>query len=84
MKKVEKISLNGVWNLKQDNKSINVTTQIPGSVFEALIENNIIEDPFYGENEHKVSWVFDSDWIYETHFDVNPKFFLASNIFCLY
>ncbi|MHA1468059.1 MAG: glycosyl hydrolase 2 galactose-binding domain-containing protein [Promethearchaeota archaeon] len=74
MNKVEKISLNGAWNLKQDNKSIIITSQVPGSVFEALIENNIIEDPFYGQNEHEVSWVYDSDWIYVTHFDIDPKF----------
>ena len=74
MNKVEKISLNGAWNLKQDNKSIIITSQVPGSVFEALIENNIIEDPFYGQNEHEVSWVYDSDWIYVTRFDINPKF----------
>ncbi len=80
MKKVEKISLNGVWNLKQDEKSINITSQVPGSVFEALIDNSIIEDPFYGENEHRISWVYDSDWIYETHFDVNPQFLEHSRI----
>jgi len=74
LNKVEKISLNGAWNLKQDNKSIIITSQVPGSVFEALIENNIIEDPFYGQNEHEVSWVYDSDWIYVTRFDINPKF----------
>ena len=80
MKKVETITLNGVWNLKQDDKSINITSQVPGSVFEALIDNTIIEDPFYGENEHRLSWVYDSDWIYEKHFDVNPQFLEHSKI----
>ncbi len=80
MRKVEKIPLEGKWNLKQDSKSINIATQIPGSVFEALIENDIIEDPFYGENEHEVSWVYDSDWIYETHFDIDPRFLEHSRI----
>ena len=80
MKKVDKISLDGLWNLKQDNKSVNVSAQVPGTVFEALIENNIIEDPFYGENEHNVSWVFISDWIYQTHFDIDPKFLEHSKI----
>ncbi len=80
MNKVEKISLNGAWNLKQDSKSIDITAQVPGSVFEALIENNIIEDPFYGENEHRVSWVYDSDWTYVTRFDVDSKFINHSRI----
>ena len=80
MRKVEKISLDGKWDLKQDKKSIIIGTQVPGSVFEALIENDIIEDPFYGENEHEVSWVYDSDWIYETHFDIDPRFLEHSRI----
>ncbi len=73
MKKVEKISLNGDWSLIHEPKAINITGKVPGSVFEALIHNNIIEDPFYGENEHKVSWVYESDWCYETQFDINVK-----------
>jgi beta-mannosidase len=80
MKKVEKISLNGIWNLKNEPKSINIETEVPGSVFEVLIKNKLIEDPFYGENEHKVSWVYDSDWIFETQFDVTPDFLEHSKI----
>jgi len=80
MKKVENVSLNGVWKLKNEPKSINIEAEVPGSIFEALIKKNIIEDPFYGENEHKMSWVYDSDWIYETEFDVNPEFLEHSKI----
>ena len=80
MKKVEKISLNGLWNLKNEPKSINIEAEVPGSVFEVLIRNGIIEDPFYGENEHKISWVYNSDWIYETQFDVKPEFLEHSKI----
>ena len=80
MKKVEKISLNGKWTLIHEQKSINIQAEVPGSVFEALIDNNIIENPFYGENEHKMSWVYDSDWIYETQFDVKPNILEHSKI----
>ena len=74
MKKVEKIPLNSNWRLIQERKAINIPVEIPGTVFEALIENKIIEDPFYGMNEHDMAWVYDSDWIYELNFDVNPEF----------
>jgi len=80
MKKVEKLSLNGIWKLRNEQRSINIETEVPGSVFEALINKDLIEDPFYGENEHKMSWVYDSDWIYETEFDVNPEFLEHSKI----
>jgi hypothetical protein len=51
-KNVEKISIHGEWDLINQEKSIRIKAQVPGTVFEALIEKNLIEDPFYGENEH--------------------------------
>ena len=80
MEKVEKRSLNGTWKLKNEQKSINIEADVPGSIFEALIKNNIIEDPFYGLREHEVSWVYNSDWLYEIEFDVNPEFLKHSQI----
>ncbi len=80
MKIVENVSLNGYWNLIQEEKSINITAQVPGTVFEALIEKEIIKDPFYGELEHQMSWVFDSNWYYEKIFDVNSDFLDHSKI----
>ncbi len=80
MKAVEKISLNGYWNLSHKEKSINITAQVPGTVFEALIEKSTIEDPFYGEREHEMSWIFDSEWQYEKKFDVNSDFLKHSKI----
>ena len=71
--KVEKISLDGLWELKNPDKSIDIDTQVPGSVFEALLENNIIEDPFYGVNEHEMKWVFESNWIYRKEFNLDPE-----------
>lgn len=50
MKKVEKISF---------------SVEIPGSVFDALLENELLQDPFYSLRENEVSWVFESDRLYE-------------------
>jgi len=74
MQKVEKISLDGFWELKNSEKSVEIDAQVPGTVFEALLENNIIEDPFYGENEHAMIWVYESNWFYEKEFNLDPEF----------
>lgn len=71
---VEIVSLDGRWQLINSDKSIHINTYVPGSVFEALIEQEIIEDPFYGLNEFNVRWVYESDWEYEIQFDLNPSF----------
>lgn len=52
--KVDKISLDGTWILRNSEKSVEIDAQVPGTVFESLIEKNIIEDPFYGEIEHEM------------------------------
>jgi len=80
MKTIGKISLNGEWNLKNEVRSINIPASVPGSVYEALLENNLIEDPFYGMNEHKMSWVYESDWQYEKTFDVSDDLLKYENL----
>ena len=74
MEKVDKISLVENWTLLHEERDLNLPTKVPGSVFETLIDNEVIEDPFYGLREHEVSWVYESDWIYETEFDLEPDF----------
>ncbi|MHA1492247.1 MAG: glycosyl hydrolase 2 galactose-binding domain-containing protein [Promethearchaeota archaeon] len=80
MKQIEIINLNGIWNLKNEPKSININAQVPGTVFETLIENGIIEDPFYGIREREMSWIYESDWQYETEFIISPEFLEYANI----
>ncbi|MCK4287121.1 MAG: glycoside hydrolase family 2 protein, partial [Candidatus Lokiarchaeota archaeon] len=80
LQKVEKISLDGIWTVKNLKKSIEIDGQVPGTVFEALMENEIIEDPFYGVNEHEMKWVYESDWLYEIEFSVEPSFLEHKNI----
>ena len=72
--KVEKISLDGVWDLENSEKSIETVAHIPGTVFEALLENKIIEDPFYGLNEQDMEWVYESDWEFRYEFDLKQEF----------
>lgn len=55
MEKVEKIILSENWTLMHKEKDLNIPTEVPGSVFETLIDNEIIENPFYGSNEHKMN-----------------------------
>lgn len=49
------------------------TTTVPGTIHTDLLNNNIINDPFYSDNELKVGWISDCDWMYQT------KFYFKSN-----
>jgi len=44
---------------------------VPGTIHTDLLNNNLIDDPFYSDNELKMDWISDCDWIYQTKFDFN-------------
>ncbi|MHA1895144.1 MAG: beta-mannosidase [Candidatus Helarchaeota archaeon] len=79
----EKLSKN--WKLihlaREDNKDkIELRINVPSTVFEELINHQVIDDPFYGLNELKLAWVYESDWIYETVFNVSNELFEKKRI----
>lgn len=43
--------------------------EAPGTIHTDLLINKLIDDPFYDDNELKLSWISRSDWIYKTAFD---------------
>ena len=45
--------------------------QVPGVVQTDLIENHLIPDPFYRDNESRLQWVGEADWEYQSAFQVD-------------
>lgn len=63
--------LGGAWSLHQTDKTgeaDEILAQVPGSVFLDLMRARKIPDPFFGDNEKKVQWVGESDWVYRRQF----------------
>lgn len=46
-----------------------MTAKVPGDVHSALIEQNIIENPYFGHNDIKCRWIEDKEWWYRTQFE---------------
>jgi len=67
------IKLNSNWKFKSTDDTTYLKVKIPGSVHLGLLENNIIENPFYRLNEHNVQWVDKKDWEFKTTFDVDKS-----------
>src|SRR4029077_6747459 len=44
--------------------------QVPGVVQTDLLQNHLIEDPFYRDNESRLQWIGESDWEYQTTFQI--------------
>lgn len=77
---MDRISLDGIWKLKQEKGDISLSAEVPGTIFESLIKQGAIEDPFYGLNEHEVSWIYESNWTYTRKFEVSKEFVEHKNI----
>jgi len=45
--------------------------QVPGAVQTDLLENKLIPEPFYQDNETRLQWIGESDWEYQMTFDVD-------------
>ena len=54
--------LHSGWRFKQARLSNWYPATVPGVVHTDLIDNKIIEDPFYRLNERGVQWVDKEDW----------------------
>ena len=63
--------VNNEWtvSLPSENPLRTHPATVPGNIHDDLLANNLIPDPFYGDNESKVQWVSDSVWEYIVHFD---------------
>jgi beta-mannosidase len=67
------IDIDRNWQFKQTTDSIWYSASVPGNVFSDLLQHQLIEDPFVGDNEAKVQWVSEKDWEYKTTFELNDE-----------
>ena len=70
---VYKRQLTENWLFREKGTSDWLSAKVPGCVHLDLIENGIIEDPFYRLNESKVQWVDKKDWVYLNQFQISEK-----------
>jgi beta-mannosidase len=47
------------------------SAQVPGAVQTDLLQNHLIPEPFYQDNEYRLQWIGESDWEYQTTFDID-------------
>lgn len=64
-------SENWVFRKKGDGEWLKAS--IPGTVHTDLLQNKIIENPFFGTNEKQLQWIENEDWEYETNFTISAE-----------
>ena len=75
------IDLAGTWQLTCDKTDFApIPSQIPGENCSALIENNLLPDPYIGMNENLFQWVRDYDWTWQREFEVTADYLQEKRI----
>ena len=81
-----KNSLNGIWKLQIIGKDSallpdgEIPAKIPGTVYGALLEEKLIPDPFYRDNELKVLPLMDNDFCFMTDFVVEDRMMTSDKV----
>lgn len=62
------IDLKGKWSIHNANGSINVYGNVPGSVHMSLLENGVIQEPYFRFNDVNYRWIAYDNWTYTRTF----------------
>ena len=76
-----RIELSGRWVLRQNGSGEPIPAQVPGCVHTDLLAAGKIADPFVGDNEEALRWIFQDRWTYQREFDLPADFLQQARIF---
>lgn len=68
------------WRFKQARLTHWYPANVPGVVHTDLLQNRIIEDPFFRLNERGLQWIDKEDWVYETNFVLSADMMQKENM----
>lgn len=72
---MKRLTLNGTWSMKNTRDKEWIKAKVPGSVFNDLLEEGLIEDPFYRDNDEKAIDIARFDYEYTREFEVSESLF---------
>ncbi|HDR51692.1 MAG TPA: glycoside hydrolase family 2 protein, partial [Mariniphaga anaerophila] len=61
------------WTFRQANEGEWLPATVPGTVHTDLLDNGVIDDPYYRLNELDLQWIDKVDWEYKTTFTVDEN-----------
>lgn len=73
------VDLNGYWQFRKSGDDQWADATVPGCNFTDLLDNGVIDDPFYRTNENSLQWIEHCDWEYKKVFHVSDEDLNAAN-----
>lgn len=77
---VEKIDLNGAWEFYHQQSKEWYSATVPGVIHTDLLNNNLIEAPYWETNEKELQSIENIDWKYRKSFKVTKQQLQDDNI----
>ena len=77
---MNKINLGGDWQVCQVGASDSIPAVVPGCVHTDLLAVGKIEDPFYRDNEDRLQWIGEAEWVYARSFTVPEEVLAAGRV----
>jgi beta-mannosidase len=68
------------WQFREEGDSAWLPATVPGTVHLDLMNNKLIDDPFYSMNESKIQWVGERNWEYRTTFTIDDSFLIQPHV----
>ncbi len=68
------IELNLNWEFSKMGDKEWYPATVPGVIHLDLLNNNLINDPYWENNEEKQRWIEEENWVYKTHFQLDDHF----------
>jgi beta-mannosidase len=68
------------WSLHEVGSADGIKASVPGDTYNDLINAGRIPDPYFRDNNARVQWVAERDWVYERRFDVSDEMMSKDNV----
>jgi beta-mannosidase len=63
------VDLNASWQFKKSGSNPYYPAIVPGTIHTDLLNNKLIKDPFYSDNEKSLQWIENESWEYAGKFN---------------
>jgi beta-mannosidase len=78
------VDLTGGWQFHKVGESAWNTATVPGTVHTDLLNNKLIEDPFYRTNEKNLQWIGETAWEYKTSFTADDQLLKNDKLYLIF
>lgn len=78
------IAIDSGWRFREVGKEKWNPASVPGSVHTDLLENKLIPDPFYRDNEKSLQWIGKTNWEYESTIPMTAAMLAHENVELLF